>query len=67
MTKFIIRRLFWTIPVILLVIFMTFLMMRQIEGNPFRKSSARSPSRSSGTSSASTGSTSRGTSSTRTT
>ena len=36
MTKFIVRRLFWTIPVILLVILMTFGMMRQIKGNPFR-------------------------------
>jgi dipeptide transport system permease protein len=38
-TLFIIRRLLWTIPVLLLVILMTFLMMRQIEGNPFRKGS----------------------------
>ena len=37
MTKFVIRRLLWTIPVILLVILFTFLMMRQIKGNPFRK------------------------------
>jgi oligopeptide transport system permease protein len=36
MTKFVVRRLFWTIPVILLVIFMTFVLMRQIKGNPFR-------------------------------
>jgi len=36
MTTFIIRRVVWTIPVILLVILMTFLMMRQIGGNPFR-------------------------------
>jgi oligopeptide transport system permease protein len=36
--KFIIRRLFWTIPVILLVILITFAMMRQIAGNPFRTS-----------------------------
>ena len=39
MTAFIIRRLLWTIPVLLLVIFITFVMMRQIEGNPFRQSS----------------------------
>jgi ABC-type dipeptide/oligopeptide/nickel transport system permease component len=38
MAGFIIRRLLWTIPVLLLVILMTFLMMRQIEGNPFRRS-----------------------------
>jgi oligopeptide transport system permease protein len=43
MTKFIVRRLFWTIPVILLVIFFTFLMMRQIEGNPFRTSERAIP------------------------
>jgi oligopeptide transport system permease protein len=42
-TKFVVRRLFWTIPVILLVIFMTFLMMRQIKGNPFRTSDRAVP------------------------
>ena len=36
MLKFVIRRAVWTIPVILLVIFFTFLMMRQIKGNPFQ-------------------------------
>jgi len=36
MLKFVVRRVLWTIPVLLLVIFMTFIMMRQIEGNPFR-------------------------------
>ena len=39
MTAFIIRRLLWTIPVLLLVIFLTFVLMRQIEGNPFRRTS----------------------------
>jgi len=34
--KFIVRRIVWTIPVVLLVILMTFLMMRQIKGNPFQ-------------------------------
>ncbi|MCP9484691.1 MAG: ABC transporter permease [Gaiellaceae bacterium MAG52_C11] len=43
MTTFIIRRLFWTIPVILLVILLTFTMMRQIQGNPFRKSERAVP------------------------
>ena len=43
MTKFIIRRLFWTIPVILLVILMTFVLMRQIKGNPFRTSERAIP------------------------
>ena len=39
MTAFIIRRLLWTIPVLLLVILLTFVLMRQIEGNPFRRTS----------------------------
>ena len=43
MTAFIIRRLIWTIPVILLVIFLTFVLMRQIEGNPFRTSERAVP------------------------
>jgi ABC-type dipeptide/oligopeptide/nickel transport system permease component len=36
MLKFIIRRVAWTIPVLLLVILMTFFMMKLIKGNPFR-------------------------------
>jgi oligopeptide transport system permease protein len=36
MLKFIVRRVFWTIPVLLVVILLTFLMMRQIPGSPFR-------------------------------
>ena len=36
MTKYVLRRLVWTIPVILLVILLTFTMMKQIGGNPFR-------------------------------
>ncbi len=43
MTKFVIRRVLWTIPVMLLVILMTFTLMRQIEGNPFRKSERAVP------------------------
>jgi ABC-type dipeptide/oligopeptide/nickel transport system permease component len=43
MTTFIIRRVVWTIPVILLVILMTFLLMRQIGGNPFRHSEKNVP------------------------
>lgn len=43
MTKFIIRRVFWTIPVLLLVIFLTFTMMRQIEGSPFRRTERNVP------------------------
>ena len=43
MLKFIVRRLFWTIPVLLVVIFLTFVMMRQIEGNPFRRTERAVP------------------------
>jgi oligopeptide transport system permease protein len=35
MALYILRRLAWTIPVILLVILFTFLLMRQIDGSPF--------------------------------
>jgi oligopeptide transport system permease protein len=41
--KFVVRRVLWTIPIILLVIFMTFLMMRAIKGSPFRKSERAVP------------------------
>lgn len=37
MTTFVIRRLIWTVPVIAFVVLMTFVLMRQIEGNPFRR------------------------------
>ncbi|MGH3020117.1 MAG: ABC transporter permease [Gaiellaceae bacterium] len=37
MAAFIIRRIVWTIPVILLVVLMTFALMKNIGGNPFRK------------------------------
>jgi oligopeptide transport system permease protein len=40
---FALRRILWTIPVILLVILFTFLLMRQIEGNPFRKTERAVP------------------------
>jgi ABC-type dipeptide/oligopeptide/nickel transport system permease component len=43
MTTFIVRRVVWTIPVILLVILMTFLLMRQIGGNPFRHTERNVP------------------------
>ena len=43
MLKFIVRRIFWTIPVLLVVIFLTFMMMRQIEGNPFRQTERAVP------------------------
>ena len=36
MLKFILRRILWTIPVIMLVVLMTFTMMKLIKGNPFR-------------------------------
>ena len=43
MLKFIVRRIFWTIPVLLVVIFMTFVLMRQIPGNPFRQTERAVP------------------------
>ena len=43
MLKFVVRRVLWTIPIILLVIFMTFMMMRAIKGSPFRKSERAVP------------------------
>ena len=43
MLKFIVRRIFWTIPVLLVVIFLTFMMMHQIGGNPFRHSERAVP------------------------
>ena len=43
MLAFALRRIIWTIPVILLVILLTFLLMRQIEGNPFRTSERAIP------------------------
>jgi ABC-type dipeptide/oligopeptide/nickel transport system permease component len=43
MLKFIVRRIFWTIPVLLVVIFLTFVMMRQIPGNPFRQTDRAVP------------------------
>jgi len=43
MASFLIRRIFWTIPVILLVILLTFGMMRAIKGNPFRNTERNVP------------------------
>ena len=43
MTAFVLRRLIWTIPVILLVILFTFLLMKAIPGNPFRKTERAVP------------------------
>jgi ABC-type dipeptide/oligopeptide/nickel transport system permease component len=42
-TAFVIRRVIWTIPVLLLVIFLTFVMMKQIGGNPFRRTERAVP------------------------
>jgi ABC-type dipeptide/oligopeptide/nickel transport system permease component len=42
-TAFVIRRILWTIPVLLLVIFLTFVMMKQIGGNPFRRTERAVP------------------------
>src|SRR5215207_1701481 len=38
MLKFVVRRIAWTVPVLLLVILMTFVMMQMIKGNPFQTS-----------------------------
>ena len=43
MAKLIVRRLLWTIPVILLVILMTFVLMKKIPGNPFRRTERAVP------------------------
>ncbi|HET8527824.1 MAG TPA: ABC transporter permease [Gaiellaceae bacterium] len=43
MLKFVVRRVLWTIPIILLVIFMTFWMMRAIKGSPFRRTERAVP------------------------
>ena len=43
LVAFVVRRLVWTLPVVLLVIFLTFVLMRQIEGNPFRTSERNVP------------------------
>ena len=43
MLKFVVRRVLWTIPIILLVILMTFFMMRAIKGSPFRRSEKAVP------------------------
>jgi ABC-type dipeptide/oligopeptide/nickel transport system permease component len=43
MLRFIVRRILWTIPVILVVILITFAMMKMIAGNPFRKTERAVP------------------------
>ena len=43
MLKFVVRRVLWTIPIILLVIFMTFWMMKEIKGSPFRRTERAVP------------------------
>lgn len=43
MLAFAIRRVIWTIPVILLVILLIFGLMKQIEGNPFRQTERAVP------------------------
>jgi oligopeptide transport system permease protein len=43
MLKFVVRRVLWTIPIILFVIFMTFLMMKAIKGSPFRRTERAVP------------------------
>jgi ABC-type dipeptide/oligopeptide/nickel transport system permease component len=36
MLKFVVRRVVWTIPVVLLVVLLTFALMKMIKGNPFQ-------------------------------
>jgi len=43
MTKLVIRRLIWTVPVILVVILFTFGLMKAIKGNPFQKTERAVP------------------------
>lgn len=43
MTRFVVRRLVWTIPVMLAVILFTFALMKQIGGNPFRQTERAVP------------------------
>jgi ABC-type dipeptide/oligopeptide/nickel transport system permease component len=43
MAKFVVRRAFWAIPVILLVILLTFGMMKSIKGNPFQNTERNIP------------------------
>jgi ABC-type dipeptide/oligopeptide/nickel transport system permease component len=43
MAKFVVRRIFWAIPVMLLVILLTFGMMKAIKGNPFRNTERNIP------------------------
>ncbi|HEX2045893.1 MAG TPA: ABC transporter permease [Gaiellaceae bacterium] len=43
MAVYVIRRVLWTLPVILLVILLIFSLMRQIEGNPFRQTERAVP------------------------
>jgi oligopeptide transport system permease protein len=43
MATYIIRRVIWTIPVILLVILLVFTLMKQIGGNPFRQTERAVP------------------------
>jgi oligopeptide transport system permease protein len=42
-TLFVIKRILWTIPVVLVVILFTFLLMKQIKGSPFRKTERALP------------------------
>ena len=44
--KFIVRRVLWSIPVLLLVIFLTFLLMKAIPGGPVHRVTSMCPPRS---------------------
>ena len=43
MVGLVVRRVLWTIPVIIAVIFFTFVLMKQIKGNPFRTTERNVP------------------------
>src|SRR5660397_283699 len=43
MAKLIVRRVIWTIPVLLLVVFLTFILMKAIPGGPFTGEKALPP------------------------
>jgi dipeptide transport system permease protein len=43
MLKFVVRRVLWTIPIVLLVILMVFGMMKAIKGSPFRRTERAVP------------------------
>jgi oligopeptide transport system permease protein len=43
MLKFVVRRVLWTIPIVLLIIFFTFWLMKEVKGSPFRRTERAVP------------------------